>query len=32
MRIKDMKVRRRILELVRSLADEDAKSSGNGAD
>ena len=32
MRIKDVKVRRRILELVRSLADEDAKSNGNGAD
>jgi transcriptional regulator with XRE-family HTH domain len=30
MRIKDVKVRRRILELVRSLAEEDAKTHGNG--
>jgi hypothetical protein len=32
MRIKDVKVRRRILELVRSLADEDEKVHGNGKD
>jgi transcriptional regulator with XRE-family HTH domain len=30
MRIKDVKVRRRILELVRSLAEEDGSGSGNG--
>ena len=32
MRIKDLKVRRRILELVRSLAEEDQKLPANGKD
>jgi len=30
MRIKDVKVRRRILDLVRSLADEEGHGNGNG--